>query len=82
MDFLPTLALIFSVKIRGILAFFDSILLKLHVRPSLNQFVAFVLLIYQEKKVLVFSVFGLKYVKMLIPSGLLFNINTALQTTA
>ena len=35
---LPTLALIFSVKIPGSVAFFDLILLKLHVRPSLNQF--------------------------------------------
>ena len=32
-----------SVKIPGILAFFDLILLKLHVRPSLHQFVVFVL---------------------------------------
>ena len=38
MDFLPSLALIFSVKICGIMACFDLILLKLHVRPSLNQF--------------------------------------------
>ena len=43
MDFLPTLTLIFSVKIRGISAVFDLILLKLHTRPSLNQFVVFVL---------------------------------------
>ena len=41
--FLPILALIFSVKIPGILAFFDLILLRLHTRPSLNQFVEFVL---------------------------------------
>ena len=38
MEFLPTLALILTVKIPGILAFFDLILLKLHIRPSLNQF--------------------------------------------
>ena len=43
LHFLPTLALIFSVKIRGISAFFDLILLKLHIRLSLNQFVVFVL---------------------------------------
>ena len=38
MDFLPSLALIFSVKIPGIVAFFDLILLKLHYTYSLNQF--------------------------------------------
>ena len=43
MEFLPNLALIFAVKIPGIYAFFDLILLKLHIRPSLNQFVVFVL---------------------------------------
>ena len=43
MDFLLTLALTVSVKMPCILAFFDLILLKLHVRPSLNQFVVFVL---------------------------------------
>ena len=43
MDFLPALALIFSVKIPGILAFFDLILLKLHIRPTLNRFLVFVL---------------------------------------
>ena len=32
-----------AVKIRGISAFFDLILLKLHVRTSLNQFLVFVL---------------------------------------
>ena len=41
--FLPTLALVFSAKIPGILAFFDLILLKLHISPSLHQFVMFVL---------------------------------------
>ena len=46
MDVLPTLALIVSVKIPGILGFFDLILLKLHVRLSLNHFVVFVLWIY------------------------------------
>ena len=43
MEFLPNLALIFAVKIPGIYAFFDLILLKLHIRPSLNQFAMFVL---------------------------------------
>ena len=42
MDFLPTLALIFSAKIPGIRAFFDLVLLKLHIRPSLDQFGVFV----------------------------------------
>ena len=46
MDFLPILALIFTVKIPGILAFFDLILDKLHIRPSLNQFLVFILYIY------------------------------------
>ena len=41
MDFLPNLALIASVKILDIFAFLDLILLKLQVRPSLNQFVCF-----------------------------------------
>ena len=41
MDFLPNLALIVSLKIPDIFAFFDLILLKLQVRPSLNQFVVF-----------------------------------------
>ena len=36
MDFLPILALIFAVKIPDILAFLALILLKLHIRPSLN----------------------------------------------
>ena len=43
MDFLPLLALVFAVKIPGIHAFFDLIMLKLHIRPSLNQFIVFVL---------------------------------------
>ena len=49
MDFLPALALTVSVEIPGILGFFDLILLKLHVRPSLNQFVVFVLRIHDQK---------------------------------
>ena len=43
MFFLPALALIFAVKIRDISAFFDLILLKLHIRTSLNHFLVFVL---------------------------------------
>ena len=39
--FCPVLA--FSVEILGISAFYDLISLKLHIRPSLNQFVVFVL---------------------------------------
>ena len=31
------------------LSFFDLILLKLHIRPSLNQFLVFVLQIYFQK---------------------------------
>ena len=53
MDFLPNLALIVSVKIPDILAFFDLILLKLQVRPSLNQFVVFFVNLLTKK----FSVF-------------------------
>ena len=43
MDFLPNLALIFAVKMPDIYAFFDLLLLQLHITPSLNQFVVFVL---------------------------------------
>ena len=57
MDFLPTLALIFSVKIPGIYGFFDLILLKLHIRPSLYQFVVFVLYTYEQKNFLFFRYF-------------------------
>ena len=57
MDFLHTLALIFSVKIPGIKAFCDVILLKLHVRPSLDQFVVFVLYIYEQKNSCFFAIF-------------------------
>ena len=56
MDFLPTLALIFSVKLPAIVAFFDLILLKLRIRPSLYQFVVFVLYIYEQKNFLFFAV--------------------------
>ena len=49
MDFLPALALIFSGKILDILAFFNLMLLKSHIRPSLYQYVVFVLYIYEQK---------------------------------
>ena len=42
-DFLPTLALIFSVKIPGIVAFFDLALLKLHFMFILWPILVFVL---------------------------------------
>ena len=43
MDFSSILALIFSVKMPGMLAFLDSILLISHNKTILNQFVVFVL---------------------------------------
>ena len=57
MDFWPTLTLIFSVKIRSIQAFFDLKVLKLCIKPSLNEFAEFVLYIYQQKDFLVFCYF-------------------------
>ena len=57
MDFLPTLALTFSVKIPGIEAFFDLMLLKLHIRPIPYQFVVFVLYIYEQRIFLFFRYF-------------------------
>ena len=56
-DFLPILALIYLVKIPGIVAFFDLILLKLHIKPSLNQFVVFFFVNLSTKKLPVFSKF-------------------------
>ena len=50
------LSINFSVKIPGVVAFFDLILRKLHVRPSLNQFWCF-LRKFIDKKFLVFSLF-------------------------
>ena len=57
MDFSSILALIFPVKMPGMLAFLDSILLISHNKTILNQFVVFVLCIL-EKKSYFLTIFG------------------------
>ena len=49
MEFSSILALIFSVKMPGMLAFLDSILLISHNKTILHQFVKFVLWILEQK---------------------------------